>query len=177
MALVSVTEYSRIIGKDPSTVRKLLIAGKIKGNKIGNQWVLDDKEQFPEDGRIITGRYRNWRKYARLNHNPLLSSCIKSLVRYTKDAFGDNLNSIILYGSYARGEQTEESDVDIAIRLKSGYSKKTLDKLLDFVSGKEIECGKVLSVIDIDDKKYNEWKDTVPFYKNIEKEGIILWEA
>lgn len=177
MALVSVTEYSRITGKDPGTIRKLLIEGRLNGIKIGNQWAIDDNEQFPADRRITSGAYKNWRKYERLNHEPMLSSAVKSIVRYIKKTFGEHLDSIVLYGSYARGEQTDESDVDIAVKLFPGYSKEQYDMLLDFVAKKELECGRVLSVIDIDNNKYREWKGVIPFYNNIDREGIILWQA
>ena len=177
MGLVSVREYSVITGKDPGTVRKLLIEGRLHGIKIGNQWAIDENEKIPVDRRITSGNYRNWRKYARINHDPELSSAVKSIVKYVKRAFDGYLESIILYGSYARGEQTEDSDVDIAVRLKNGYSKDVYDGLMSYVAEKELECGKVLSVIDIDSSKYDEWKNIMPFYRNIEREGIVLWQA
>lgn len=177
MALVSVTEYSRITGKDAGTIRKLLLSGRLNGSKIGNQWVVDENEPFPSDQRVTTGNYRNWRKYSRLKHNPSLSAAVKALVRYAKKQLGDSLEEIVLYGSYARGEQTDESDVDIALKLREGYSKHSYENIMDYVAVKELECGKVLSVIDIDNTKYNEWKEVIPFYKNIEKEGIVLWQA
>jgi uncharacterized protein len=34
-----------------------------------------------------------------------------------KNIYGDRLAKIILYGSYARGEQTEESDIDLLVVL------------------------------------------------------------
>lgn len=154
MALVSVTEYSRITGKDSGTIRKLLIAGRIKGSKIGNQWVINENEPFPSDRRIVFGDYKNWRKYSRLKQNPSLSAAVKALVRYARKQLGDSLDGIVLYGSYARGDQTDESDVDIALKLREGYSKSAYDSILDYVAAKELECGKVLSVIDIDKAKY-----------------------
>lgn len=33
----------------------------------------------------------------------------------SKSVFGDKLDSALLYGSYARGEQTDESDIDIMV--------------------------------------------------------------
>ena len=177
MSLISVTDYSKLTGKDTGTIRKLLANGRIHGVKIGNQWAIDDKEPFPADKRVNTGEYKNWRKYYRFGSNTKLKNAIKSLVNYSKKSFGDSLDSIILYGSYARGEQTDESDIDIALKLKSGYDKNTLNYVIEYVSEKELECDKILSVIDIDEEKYNEWKTTLPFYMNIEKEGIVLWQA
>ena len=50
------------------------------------------------------------------------------------------------------------------------------EQMLDLVVDLELACGKVLSVIRIDYKKYTEWKDILPFYRNIQKDGIVLWQ-
>ena len=41
----------------------------------------------------------------------------------------------------------------------------------------ELECGRVLSVLCIDYDKFAEWKDIIPFYKNIRKDSVVLWQA
>lgn len=75
------------------------------------------------------------------------------------------------------GTQSDESDVDIALILVGKPEKNMTDAMIDCVSSYELVCGKVLSVIDIDLEKYSQWKDVLPFYKNIQKEGIVLWKA
>ena len=91
--------------------------------------------------------------------------------------YGDLIDSIILYGSTARGTRTDESDVDVAILLHPGATKAMREKMLDLVVDLELACGKVLSVLCIDYEKFSEWKDTLPFYKNIREDGIVLWQA
>ena len=91
--------------------------------------------------------------------------------------YGDLIDSIILYGSTARGTQTDESDVDVAILLHPGATKAMREKMLDLVVDLELACGRVLSVLCIDYEKFSEWKDTLPFYKNIREDGIVLWQA
>ena len=49
------------------------------------------------------------------------------------------------------------------------------NRMIDCVAETELACGKVLSVIDVDADQYKTWKSTLPFYKNIDKEGILLW--
>ncbi|MCB6416599.1 nucleotidyltransferase domain-containing protein [Faecalimonas umbilicata] len=90
--------------------------------------------------------------------------------------FHDSINSIILYGSVARGTQTSESDVDIAV-IVNGYTKAMHDAMTDFVVDLELEYNKVLSVLLIDYDKFKEWENIMPFYKNVKKEGIQLWPA
>lgn len=90
--------------------------------------------------------------------------------------FGDVLYQIILYGSAARGDQTKESDVDIAVIVRS-YTEKMHDEMIDLTVDLELEYNKVLSVLLIDYDNYKEWRTVLPFYKNVQKDGIMLWSA
>jgi predicted nucleotidyltransferase len=84
---------------------------------------------------------------------------------------------IVLYGSVARGTNTEESDVDIALLLKGVLDKDTEDKLSDLVVDMNLKYDKVFSVIDIDIDNFQKWEKVTPFYKNVTQEGIVLWKA
>ena len=106
------------------------------------------------------------------NYTNLLKEFIPGLVRI----FQDSLSSIILYSSVARGTQTEESDLDIAV-LVGAYTKEMHEQMTDLVVELELEYYKVLSVLLIDYEKFTEWENVMPFYKNVKKEGIILWPA
>ena len=46
----------------------------------------------------------------------------EELVDAVRSIFGTRLLSVVLYGSVARGEQTPESDVDIALFLREPLS-------------------------------------------------------
>ena len=102
---------------------------------------------------------------------------LKHLIPGLQEIYGDLINSVILYGSTARGTRTNDSDVDVAVLLRAGATKEMRGQMLDLVVDLELACGKVLSVICIDYGKFSEWKDTLPFYKNIREEGIVLWQA
>lgn len=91
--------------------------------------------------------------------------------------YGDLITSVVLYGSVARGTQTEESDVDIAVILHDGATEEMHDRMLDLVVELQLGCGKVLSVLRIDSQRFADWKDTLPFYQNIRKDGVVLWQA
>ena len=91
--------------------------------------------------------------------------------------YGDLIDSVILYGSTARGTRMDDSDVDVAVLLHTGATREMREQMLDLVVDLELACGKVLSVLCIDYEKFTEWKDTLPFYKNIRKDGVVLWQA
>ena len=102
---------------------------------------------------------------------------LEKLIPGLQEIYGDLIDSVILYGSTARGTQTADSDVDVAILLRAGATKAMREQMLDLVVDLELACGKVLSVLCIDYDKFAEWKDVLPFYKNIRKDGVVLWQA
>jgi predicted nucleotidyltransferase len=90
--------------------------------------------------------------------------------------FDGVLERAILYGSVARNTQTDESDVDIALIVR-GYTDEMYDSMIDVVVDLELEYGKVLSVLLIDYDNFKKWENTLPFYKNVKTEGVVLWKA
>ena len=102
---------------------------------------------------------------------------IKELVDGILEALPGRVLQIVLYGSVARGTQTSESDVDIAVFLSGRISSEEQEKLSDIVVDLNIKYDKVFSVIDIDDTVYRKWKKVVPFYQNVDQEGVVLWKA
>ena len=102
---------------------------------------------------------------------------LQQLIPEVVSIYGDLLVSVILYGSVARGTQTEESDIDIALMLKSEETEDMRERMTDVVVDLELEYNKVLSVLRIDYKQFRLWENTMPFYKNMKKDGVILWQA
>ncbi len=84
---------------------------------------------------------------------------------------------IVLYGSVARGTNTAESDVDIALLLNGNLSRETEDKLSDLIVDLNLKYDIVLSVIDIDYEMFKKWEKVTPFYKNVNEEGVVLRKA
>ena len=84
---------------------------------------------------------------------------------------------IVLYGSVARGTNTAESDVDIALLLNGNLSRETEDKLSDLIVDLNLKYDIEISVIDIDYEMFKKWEKVTPFYKNVNEEGVVLWKA
>ena len=51
------------------------------------------------------------------------------------------------------------------------------DMMLDVVVDYELELAVTLSLVPIEYENYIKWNRVLPFYKNIDKEGIIIWKA
>lgn len=99
------------------------------------------------------------------------------LIRAMLEIFGERLLSVVLYGSVARGEQTEESDIDIAIFLREPLCKEEKRKMLSALVDLDWKYDRMLSVNDIEQAAFDQWADVLPYYRNIKKEGIVLWKA
>ena len=89
---------------------------------------------------------------------------------------GDDAVRIILYGSVARGDNTWESDVDIAVLTTKHYDWKARKELYDSLCEYDLKYDTLFSVEPIDSYKFFACKYDIPFYMNIEKEGITLWK-
>lgn len=83
---------------------------------------------------------------------------------------------IIVYGSYARGDYNCNSDVDIMILVKMSNSniKKIENQVYDLAFEIEMNTGIDISPIIKNESEYEYWLDTLPFYKNISDEGVLL---
>lgn len=100
----------------------------------------------------------------------------RQLVLELSKIFGKSIEKIILYGSVARGDDTPESDIDIAVILHD-YTKEMYNDMMECLVEMDSQYNKVFSVLLIDYDKFVYWEDVIPFYKNINKEGVILWKA
>ena len=88
----------------------------------------------------------------------------------------NNLKKIILYGSYARGDYKENSDLDIMILtdLKDDEIIKIRTQIWNIAYDIGLDNDVIISVSIKNVNDYNYWSDTLPFYMNIKKEGIVL---
>lgn len=107
-----------------------------------------------------------------------LNKLLDAFVTKAQKHFGRSLKDIILFGSYARGDFDEESDVDIVLLFDIPRDKEsTLNSAVaDIVSeiDEQFSYAVLLSPMVISYSFFEEWKDTLPFYKNLSYEGVRL---
>ena len=105
-----------------------------------------------------------------------LSEILQNVAAESKKIFGSNLNSVILFGSYARGDYDEESDIDVLILVDLPSDELPAYRThIDSLCGKLLlTYGIVVSAIEKDTETYNRYASILPFYKNIEKEGVKI---
>ena len=103
---------------------------------------------------------------------------INKFVEECSNILGDRLKKIILYGSYARGDYNKSSDIDILVLTDYNPSQfySVLKKLSSITYDIELDYNVILIPLINNIKTYNEEMDTIPFYANIQKEGVVLSE-
>ena len=101
---------------------------------------------------------------------------IQKFINEVNKILGDRLKKVILYGSYARGDYNKKSDVDIMILTDLSFEEieEYRDKISDAAFEIELKTGIILSPVVKNIEKYNTRRKFVPFYKNVEKEGVVL---
>lgn len=96
-----------------------------------------------------------------------------------KKIYGPHLKTVILYGSYARGDYTSDSDVDIMLLVD--LTPEEMDAYSDALSelGYEYNVNHDIWVMPIvkNFQHFNHWAASYPFYTNVQKEGVVLYEA
>ena len=107
----------------------------------------------------------------------LTNTMKEDLIHGLIDIFSSNILAVILYGSVARNENTDESDIDIAIIVKNEMDDATKERFIRWSAELDLRYDRVFSIIDIQEENMEKWGNVLPFYQNIQKEGIIFWKA
>ena len=107
----------------------------------------------------------------------VLSPKIKQLLPVFKQKlerlYGERLANLVLYGSFARHEETEGSDVDVLVVLKGAVSHG--EEILRMGQAKTdllLEYGELISVVPASQDDFLHRNS--PLLQNIRREGILV---
>lgn len=100
---------------------------------------------------------------------PLLARVKEHLVK----TYGEKLEAVILYGSFAKNMATEDSDIDIAIVLKGEVDPfKEREQVGDFVYDLALDNDELICLLPV---SLDTIKDSIwPLYKSLLREGVRL---
>jgi predicted nucleotidyltransferase len=102
------------------------------------------------------------------------STILRELKSSLKSFLGDQLVSMVLYGSMARGDYHDASDIDVAIIVR-GLTRRLKGQILDEVAQLELKHDMPLSVLVFSDEEFNHLKKRERrIALDIEREGIAL---
>ncbi len=104
-----------------------------------------------------------------------LDAIIERIVTFSREVFGEKFKNVILYGSYARGDYDDESDIDIMIMVDMSREELSRYRMIfsKFFSDINLENGVFLTSKLQSQSYFNDWQHVMPFYQNVIKEGVM----
>jgi predicted nucleotidyltransferase len=102
------------------------------------------------------------------------SKALKEFVKRVKEKHGDRIEKIVLFGSYARGDYTRESDIDVLV-VTAEDSFKMQRMLSEIVTDILLETEEYVSVKVLSVEEY-EFQERIKsgFFRNVSKEGVVI---
>jgi predicted nucleotidyltransferase len=151
---ISYSPYIEGLGKTSELILKRLKAG-------GTASKIKDSLPYSNQGEVNTTSL--------LNLKAILTGVKKKLQKLYKN----NLVKIILYGSYARGDFNENSDIDLLVVLMRIESAgKEIDKIVDAIYDINLKYNTLISVVPISNEDYKNINS--PLLLNVRKDGVII---
>ncbi len=99
---------------------------------------------------------------------------LQEFIKIAKEKHGNKIEQIILFGSLARGEATEESDIDILV-ITSGNRFEMQKNLSEIAVDILLKTGEYISAKAVSTEEYSFMeKIKTGFYQNIAKEGVVV---
>jgi len=101
----------------------------------------------------------------------VVEKILKEFRQSIEKLYGKKLKNILLYGSCARGQDTKDSDIDLAIVLVGDtIPGKEIDRMIDIITEINLEYGVLISVYPVSEKDFSEVNS--PLLLNLRREGV-----
>ena len=102
-----------------------------------------------------------------------LNKIIKAMVECYRVVYGRDIVEIVLYGSYARGDFTEGSDIDLVAVVRGSRLdlQEKLKAIWDVSAELGLENDIIVSPTVIPYDEFMKYKQSLPYYRNIAEEG------
>ena len=111
-----------------------------------------------------------------MNAMPNLEFICGRVVESYRKVYGNNIQKIYLYGSYARGDFNEDSDIDFAAVVNG--EREDLQEKRKYVLAETVRMDLEFDVLTspkvIPAADFEKYGEELPYYRNIKKEGKIL---
>lgn len=109
-------------------------------------------------------------------HEKKIKSIVEQFTLEIKKKYGIALCHVILYGSCARGDFSNDSDIDILILLnlppeELGKARKQIAHIADQI---DLNYDVVLAPVVQNDELFRQYMPVSVFYQNIQREGIKI---
>ena len=102
-----------------------------------------------------------------------LRHMLEQFKRQIGQLYGERLKKVILYGSFARQEGTDDSDIDLAVVLEGEVNPiDEIDRMIDVVFEINLANNVLISIYPVSEEKYRTVNS--PLLVNLRREGIAV---
>lgn len=106
--------------------------------------------------------------------SPALVETVARFARALRERFGESVSAVRLFGSFARGEAHEESDVDVAVVLEHA-DWRTRCEVIDLATDIGLAVDICISPAIFDRATFERWRQQErPLVMDIERDGVPL---
>ena len=155
--LLTTGKVARILGVSRHTVARWIKQGKMKAIRLPSGRYRIPKEEVLK----IIYHSRNLEK---------ILDVLRKIKKELRKEYRGKIKKVILYGSYARGVEREDSDVDVMVVISDDLNPREVEEYIDPILGDIFaEDGLLISLMAVTESEFNHPYDVII---NARTEGI-----
>jgi predicted nucleotidyltransferase len=105
---------------------------------------------------------------------PLIHQVANEYKASLQNLYGKELAEVVLFGSYARGDNRDESDLDFAVVLRNPNTRTTAEIAKTSVIGSRLSLKYGIMISSLPTSLHKKQTSMQGIYQEIRKEGIII---
>jgi predicted nucleotidyltransferase len=100
-----------------------------------------------------------------------MPTVVNDLRRRLESLYGHRLKRVIVYGSWARGDASPDSDIDVAVVLDGPVRPGLeIDRMMDTIADLNLEYSTLISIYPVSEDDFHAVNS--PLLMNIRREGV-----
>ena len=105
-----------------------------------------------------------------------INEVTQKVFKVARDTLGDKLDKVILFGSYARGDFDNESDVDIFVLADVPHEEtnRWCNKIDDRLSDLWLDYDLLVCIHLTSKSMFDRYLQVMPYYQNVLRDGVEL---
>jgi len=172
--IMTIKDLALYLKINEKTIYKLAKKKELPGIKIGGMWRF--KKEAVDSWLVDFSKKIEATKMKNSGNLNLKDNEKKALLELKKILFKSfSVSGIILYGSKARGDFDEESDIDILIILNNKVDDNIREKIFSMSFKIEIKYDVIFGIlVESEDFWNSPIAEAMPVYGNISREGVLV---